>query len=136
VAVPGETPVVCIVDDEPSVRRALTTLLRGHGLTVEAHGNPDLFLQRMRAGLLRCAVLVLDVHLGVTSGFEVYDRLATSGTRCPTIFITGRDESWIRARATRRHACAYLVKPLDDAVFLRAIEAALAEARPPTSRSS
>ena len=121
-----DRPIVCIVDDDASVCRALTSLLYAHGFRVEAYPCAELFVQELQAGRLSCGALVLDIHLGTTSGFDVYDRLIASNHAVPTVFITGRDDAVARERAGRLGAMAYLVKPFEDAALLRAVHGALA----------
>jgi len=123
---PRDRPLVCIVDDDTSFCRALTSLLCSHGFRVEAYPRAKPFMQKLQAGRLSCAALLLDIHLGTTSGFAVYDRLTASKHAIPTIFMTGRDDAVTRARAARLGATAYLVKPFEDAVLIRAIDLALA----------
>lgn len=121
-----DRPLVCIVDDDASFCRALTTLLCSHGFRVEAYPCAEPFVQKLQAGRLSCAALLLDIHLGTTSGFDVYDCLTASKHAVPTIFMTGRDDALTRARAARLGATAYLVKPFEDAALIRAIDLALA----------
>ena len=121
-----DRPIVCIVDDDVSVCRALTSLLCAHGLHAKAYLCAGPFVEDLQAGRLSCGALVLDIHLGTTSGFDVYDRLLSSKHPIPTIFITGRDDAVSRERAARLGAMAYLVKPFEDAALLRAIQGALA----------
>jgi FixJ family two-component response regulator len=126
-AVARDSPIVCVVDDDRSLRRALTLLLRGHGFKVEAYAWAEQLLQRVQAQKFHCTVLVLDIHLGTTSGLDLYDRLTALGVAIPTIFMTGRDDASTRDRVSRAGATAYLVKPFEDAVLIGAIVAALAE---------
>jgi FixJ family two-component response regulator len=121
-------PVVCIVDDDASLCRALTTLLAAHGVHAEVYTCPEPFLAKLRAGRLSCAAVLLDIHLGTTSGFDVYDCMTASKNAIPTIFMTGRDDAVSRARAADLGATAYLVKPFEDTVLMRAIEQALGSA--------
>ncbi|HEY7518863.1 MAG TPA: response regulator [Methylomirabilota bacterium] len=118
--------MVCIVDDDPSLCRALTTLLSSHGLRAEAYTCAEPFLERLRAGRLSCAAVLLDIHLGTTSGFDVYECMTTSKNAVPTIFMTGRDDAVSRSRAGRLGGTAYLVKPFEEAVLMRVLALALA----------
>jgi FixJ family two-component response regulator len=120
-----QAPIVCVVDDDPSVRRALTVLLRCHGFRVEAYAGAEQLLRQAQAGRSRFAVLVLDIHLGTATGFEAYEGLRAMGLAIPTIFMTGRDDASTRQRAWRAGAKAYLVKPFDDVLFIGAIRLAL-----------
>ena len=118
-------PVIRIVDDDPSVRRALTLLLRGHGFRVETSASAEHALQAARGGQPLWAVLVLDIDLGATCGFDLYERLRSLGLAVPTIFMTGRDDARLRERASRFGDTAYLVKPFEHTLLLDAIARAL-----------
>jgi FixJ family two-component response regulator len=120
-----DPPTVCIVDDDASCRQALVRLVRGHGLKVEGFAWPGQLLRRLAAGRLDCAVLVLDVHLGSMSGFELFERVTRSGASIPTIFMTGIEDATDRERVSRIGAGGYLVKPFEDAVLIGAIRNAL-----------
>ena len=82
-----------------------------------------------KVGQLQCAVLVLDIHLGKLSGFDLHDRLTLMGLSIPTIFMTGRDDSKSRERARRVGAKAYLIKPFEDDALIAAIVGALTGTR-------
>lgn len=123
---PPDPPRVGILDDDLSMRRALTLLLRSHGFSVQVFASAGSLLRRAAAGLLECDVLVLDVHLGKTNGFAVHDALKAAGNTSPMIFITGRDEPAVRARLSRIRAAGYLIKPFDGAALIAAVQAALA----------
>jgi len=115
---------VCVVDDDAPLRRALQRLLRVAGFTVETFGSPEDFLAAARSSLPDC--LVLDIHLGTLSGFDVHDRLCAAGMSIPIVFITGHDDAATRERARRLGAAGYVRKPFDVTALLAAIEAALA----------
>jgi FixJ family two-component response regulator len=117
--------MVCLLDDDAAVRRALTRLLRSHGFRVEAFATAGQFLQRVQVEQFLCAVLVLDINLGETNGFDVHDQLTNLGLAMPTIFITGHDEVGGRERALRVGGRAYLLKPLDEAALVTAIRMTL-----------
>src|SRR2546429_7487853 len=80
-------PRVCVVDDDTSLLRSLNRLLRAAGFTVETFESAEAFLQARQSSPPDC--LVLDVHLGAVSGFDVHAQLVASGTPVPTSFITG-----------------------------------------------
>ena len=118
-----ETPVVCVIDDDTSLLRALRLLLRSAGFTVAAFGSAEEFLLASHTRMPSC--LVLDVHLGRLSGFDLLDRLAATGSRIPTIFITAHDDAATRERARRAGAIGYLRKPFDDGALIASVEQAL-----------
>ena len=72
--------------------------------------------------------LVLDVHLGGLSGFELHDRLISAGQRIPVVFITAHDDSLTRERARRAGAIDYLRKPFNDESLIAGINRALGQA--------
>jgi FixJ family two-component response regulator len=115
--------VICVIDDDASILRALQRLLVADGFTVEVFHSAEHFLDAQRATVADC--LVLDVHLGGLSGFELYDRLVAAGTRIPVVFITAFDDTLTRERARRAGAVAYLRKPFDDESLISAIHAAI-----------
>ena len=119
-------PVIYIVDDDTSVRRALTRLMRSMGFAVEAFGTAEDFL---RVPPQNPGCLILDVRLPGMSGFELQAHLDASGCRLPIIFITAYDDAQGRARAMSAGAVAYLDKPYDAQVLLEAIQTALPEKR-------
>jgi FixJ family two-component response regulator len=116
---------ICIVEDDASLRQALERLVWSYGFEVEAFARPSQVLQRLEAGRLHCKVLVLDIHLGQMSGFDLHDRLTKMGLSIPTIFMTGRDDAANRGRVAQTGAKAYLVKPFEDSALMGAIDVAL-----------
>ena len=122
----GRTPTVCIVDDDPSVCRALTRLLRGNGFRTEAFSRPADFVERLKSEDTGCDALLLDIHLGTMNGFELHAWLTDMGFDIPTIFMTGRDGSGMREEALRVGGRAYLVKPFEDDALIAEVRAIFA----------
>jgi len=119
-SVPKTTRLVCIVDDDHSVRRALRRLVRLAGFTTETFASAEDFLSS--TSLLRTNCLVLDIHLnGGMSGFGLQAQLTADRVVIPIIFITAHDEVSLRERAERSGAIAYLCKPFSDELLLEAI---------------
>lgn len=114
-------PTVCVVDDDASVCRALTKLLRSNQFRTEAFSRPADFLRRMTSPDDRCDVLLLDIDLGKMSGFDVHGRLTDSGLTIPTIFMTGNDDPEVRERVIRVGGRAYLVKPFQPDAVIAAV---------------
>jgi FixJ family two-component response regulator len=119
----ARAPLVCVVDDDLSLLRALQRLLGAGGFTVETFASAEDFLKSDRRERARC--LVLDVHLGGLSGFELHDRLVAGGLRIPVVFITAHDDTATRERARRAGAVDYLRKPFDDDSLIDAINRAI-----------
>ena len=111
--------VIGVVEDDSSFRRALRRLLSGAGFTVTTFASAEEFLASESAGTTAC--LVLDVHLGGMSGFELQDRLAALGNPIPTIFITAHDDPPTRARS----GGSCLRKPFREDALIGAIRHAL-----------
>lgn len=101
---------VGIVDDDASLRAALARALRVNGIRVETFGSAEEFLRRDVPGQPEC--IVLDIHLGGLSGFDLQDVLESEGTAPPIIFITAHDD--MLAEPARSHgARGYLRKPFE-----------------------
>ena len=113
--------MISVVEDDPSFRRALRRLLSAAGFSVAAFASAEDFLASDSAGATAC--LVLDVHLGGMSGFDLQQRLATAGVPIPAIFITAHDDPVTRERA--RSGVAYLQKPFREDALIGAIQQAL-----------
>ena len=116
-----DTLTIGVVEDDPSFLRALGRLLGAAGFRVATFASAEAFLASESVGGMSC--LVLDVHLGGMSGFDLQQRLATAGTPIPTIFITAHDDSITRERA--RSGVAYLRKPFREEALIGAIQQAL-----------
>jgi FixJ family two-component response regulator len=119
-------PDIAIVEDDPSMCTALERLLRAAGFQVVAFPSAEEFLARSEQEQIRC--LVLDIHLGGMTGFDLQEQLAAAGATVPVIFITAHDDVATRERAQKAGAAAYLRKPFDRADLLRAIHSALGRA--------
>ncbi len=117
--------MVCVIDDDVSLRRALQRLLGASGFPVTAFSSAEEFLASRNVAV---GCLVLDMHLGGLSGFELHERLVSTGRRIPVVFITARDDSLTRDRARRAGAVEYLRKPFSDESLIAGINRALAQA--------
>jgi FixJ family two-component response regulator len=113
-------PVVFVVDDDDSVRRALARLIHSAGYRVEAFGNAQAFLERLRE-VDSPACLVLDVQLPDLNGLALQRELKAV---LPIIFITGHGDIAMTVGAMKAGAADFLAKPVNDTDLLRAIGAA------------
>ena len=120
-------PLVSVVDDDPSVRRALRRLIELAGFTVKTYASGAELLDR--AGSRGAACLVVDVYLGDMTGFELQRFLAERGMNVPTIFITAHDDTATMQLARGARAAAYLLKPIDGEALVGAIAEAVAGRR-------
>lgn len=119
----SEPAAVFVVDDDPSMRRSLETLLRSVGLDVRLFSSAQEFMQAKRPDGPGC--LVLDVRLPGMSGLAFQEELAKTGVAIPVIFISGHGDVPMTVRAMKAGAAEFLTKPFDDQVLLDAIHAAI-----------
>jgi two-component system, LuxR family, response regulator FixJ len=115
---------VAVVDDDESVRRALGRVLRVDGLLSEAFASAQELTSSPNLPGFGC--LVLDIHLGGTSGLNLMEQLRREGNAVPVVLITAHDDEPTRERACALGASAYLRKPLETIPFLAAVHEALA----------
>jgi len=115
--------VVFVVDDDPSMRRSLETLLRSVGLDVHVFPSAQEFMLAERPDAPGC--LVLDVRLPGMSGLAFQQELVKTGVALPVIFLTGHGDVPMTVRAMKAGAAEFLTKPFDDLVLLDAIHAAI-----------
>ena len=121
---PAKTPpVVFVVDDDPSVREALSSLFRSVDLEVELFGSAAEFLQRKPSDGASC--LVLDIRLPGVSGLDFQAQLQKANIRIPIIFMTGHGDIPMSVRAMKAGAVDFLAKPFRDQDMLDAVSAAL-----------
>jgi FixJ family two-component response regulator len=121
------SPVVFVVDDDDSVRRALELLIESAGWRAVTFASAREFLAAPAVSAPRC--LVLDFALPELDGLELQARIAAQGIDLPIIFITGHGDVPTIVRAMKAGALEFLAKPFDDGVLLRAIEHALGRSR-------
>lgn len=120
-------PLVFVIDDDDSVRRALERLLRSDGLDVESFGSPKQFLARPVPD--RPACVLLDLRLPGASGLEVQDNLARARHNIPVIFMSGYADVGSSVRALKAGAVDFLQKPLSDQALLDVVHDALERSR-------
>lgn len=115
---------ISIVDDDASIRAALTSLMRAVRFKVDSFGSAEEFLA---SGLLNdIACLILDVYLPGMNGFELQDRLKTDGHGIPIIFITAHADEVARQRALNQGAVDLLGKPVRREILFKALHSAIA----------
>jgi FixJ family two-component response regulator len=115
------SPWIAIVDDDPSVLKALARLLRTRALQAKTFASAREFLAALPNGVPEC--LILDLQMSEMSGLELHRHLIRGGIKIPTIFITAYDSVEIRQHCEAEGTAAYLLKPLQDLTFFAAIEA-------------
>ncbi|MDX2236185.1 MAG: response regulator [Hyphomonadaceae bacterium] len=122
-----DPPIVHIVDDDASLRRALDSLFRSTGQAVRLYDSADSFLQAQLPDAPGC--IVLDVRMPGMSGFDAQHRLDALGVHLPIIFMTGHGDIPMSVRAMKAGAMDFLAKPFRDQELLDAVAAALARSK-------
>jgi FixJ family two-component response regulator len=120
-------PIVFVVEDDESVRRALTNLFRSVGLEVEVFGSAAEMLQGKLADVPSC--LVLDIRLPGLSGLDFQTELARARIRIPIIFMTGHGDIPMSVKAMKGGAVDFLTKPFRDQDMLDAVVMAIEQDR-------
>ena len=112
-------PTVYIIDDDESVRRALSRLLRSAGLDSLGFGSVAEFGEADVAQRDGC--IIADVRMPGGSGLDLPDLLRRIGRELPVIILTAQDTEPTRAAAKRAGAAGFFRKPVDDQALLDAI---------------
>jgi RNA polymerase sigma factor (sigma-70 family) len=119
--------IVFVVDDDPSVRDAISRLLRTVGLPVKEFGSAQEFLAGDRPETPSC--LVLDVRLPGISGIDFQRQLNKADIRIPIIFITAHGDVPMSVKAMKAGAVEFLIKPFHDQNLLDAVQTAIEKDR-------
>ena len=107
-----QSPTVFIVDDDPSMREALVSLLASDGLSGRTFASAQDFLTYHRPDVPSC--LLLDVQLPGLSGLDLQQELAKADVKIPIIFITGHGDIPMSVRAIKAGALEFLTKPFNN----------------------
>jgi FixJ family two-component response regulator len=116
-------PIVYVVDDDLSMRVALTNLFRSMNLGVQVFGSAPELLQSRIPEVTSC--LVLDIRLPGVSGLEFQGNLAKAGIHIPIVFMTGHGDIPMSVKAMKAGAVDFLTKPFRDQDMLDAVTRAL-----------
>jgi two-component system, LuxR family, response regulator FixJ len=117
-------PVVHLVDDDESLRTALTRLLKAAGHEVRAYASAADFLMARDGPLRGC--LLLDVRMpGGPSGLELHQALIRQGETLPVVFLTGHGDIPMSVRAVKNGAFDFLTKPVQRTDLLKTVTAAM-----------
>jgi FixJ family two-component response regulator len=114
-----DAPLIAVVDDDESVRRALKRLLRSAGFNVATFGSGVEFLQSLRS--YRPACLVLDLNMPRMSGFDLQEHLARTVDPIPIVIVTANHTPQSRDRVMHAGAAAFLHKPVDGRALIDAV---------------
>jgi FixJ family two-component response regulator len=116
-------PIVFVIDDDESMRRALANLFQSVGLRVEVFGSASEMLQSKLPDVPSC--LVLDIRLPGLSGLDFQAELAKANIHIPIIFMTGHGDIPMTVRAMKGGAVDFLTKPFRDQDMLDAVVMAI-----------
>jgi FixJ family two-component response regulator len=119
----AKEPIVFVIDDDESMRRALANLFQSVGLRVEVFGSAPEMLQSKLPDVASC--LVLDIRLPGLSGLDFQAELAKANIHIPIIFMTGHGDIPMTVRAMKGGAIDFLTKPFRDQDMLDAVVMAI-----------
>jgi FixJ family two-component response regulator len=122
-AASASEPIVFVIDDDASMRRALTNLFQSVGLKVEVYGSASEMLLGKLPDVPSC--LVLDIRLPGLSGLDFQTELAKANIHIPIIFMTGHGDIPMTVRAMKGGAVDFLAKPFRDQDMLDAVVTAI-----------
>ena len=114
--------LVCIVDDNESVRESLPDLVQHGGYVVQTFASAEEFLESPAVNDATC--LILDVGLPGISGPDLHKELLRRGQQIPVVFITAQGDRSLPSRLVAAGAVACLLKPFSDTALLQALQAA------------
>lgn len=115
--------LIAVVDDDASLREALTGLMKSLGYRVIAFPSAEAFLNSKRRNSTAC--LIADVQMDGMSGPELHRSLVAAGQPIPTILITAYPDESVRMRALQAGVRGYLTKPFSEEELLTCIHSAL-----------
>src|SRR5262245_49981786 len=118
-SVPDLSPVVCLVDDDASVRKSIARLLESSGFQVEAFAEPDAFFAYLATHSV--SVAVLDIWMIQMTGMVWLARICARSPETRVIFITGREDAAAKATVMSAGAFAFFIKPFDNQRFVAAV---------------
>jgi FixJ family two-component response regulator len=121
----SKVPVISIIDDDESVRVAISSLVRSLGLSACGFASAEDFLRS--PDLQETACLITDVQMPGMTGIELQEVLIAQGRRMPIIFITAFPEEKIRQRLLAAGAAAFLIKPFDGQTMIKCLDTVLGE---------
>jgi len=121
---PDPTPIVFVVDDDPSIRESLSLLLSSAGYGIKTFASAEEFLNS-EPGTPGPACLVLDVKMPGLSGLDLQEELKSRNIIIPIIFITGHGDIPMSVQAMKTGAVDFLPKPFDDDNLLDSVKETL-----------
>jgi len=120
-------PTVFVIDDDASIRKSLSRLLRSAGYTSETFSSSEEFLRREHFDGVGC--ILLDVKMPGLSGMDLQEELNKADYHMPIVFVTGHGDIPMTVEAMKKGAVDFLTKPFDDEELLQALRAAIEKDR-------
>jgi FixJ family two-component response regulator len=114
---------IAVVDDDPSVRKALARLLSVFGYRAELFASAEAFLQSAPTSRAMC--LLVDIKLGAMSGLDLARRLSAEGFEFPIVFMTGSQKNVVRLQCLDFGCVAFLEKPIPEVQLIEALAKAV-----------
>jgi FixJ family two-component response regulator len=123
----NQRQTVFVVDDEPTVVKAISRLLTAKGYTTRQYGSAQEFMQNYEPGTAGC--LLLDLSMPEITGLDLQRWLLKSGDQLPVLFLTGLNDIYEADQPMIDDAVDVLMKPVDSRTLINAVEQALARDR-------
>lgn len=117
------SPLICIIDDDDSLRAALVGLLRSVGYEARGYASAEAFLQS--GAIDACACLVTDIQMPGMSGVELKEHLTAQKIDLPVIMITGRPDPSLEDKARAAGAAGFMKKPFEASALIGHLDKAL-----------
>jgi FixJ family two-component response regulator len=124
---PDKDAVIYVIDDDASMRRSLSLLLRSAAYKAETFVSAGEFLSRADLECICC--IILDVKMRGMTGLDLQEHLRRNDYHIPIIFMTGHGDIPMSVQAMKRGAVDFLTKPFEDAQLLSLVESALEQCR-------
>ena len=121
-------PIVCVVDDDASVRKSLARLLESVGFKVESFSGADVFLAYLVSHSVR--LVILDIWMDNMTGMELLAHLCARSPQTRVIFVTTHEDQGAKTTVMQAGAFAFFIKPFDNAEFLKTVQQAFSDASP------
>lgn len=118
--------VVCLVDDDPSIRQSVACLLESDELAVRSFGEPEEFLTYIKANPVKLAIV--DIWMKPMTGMELLAHLCAYSPQTRVIFITGRKDDTAKGIVMQAGAFGFFLKPFENDEFLASVHQALGDA--------
>lgn len=118
--------IVCLVDDDPSIRQSVACLLEADEVAVRTFAEPEAFLTYIKANPVKLAIV--DIWMKPMTGMELLAHLCAHSPQTRVIFITGRKDDTAKMIVMQAGASGFFVKPFEDDEFLASVHHALGDA--------